>query len=207
MAELLNQVSTSDGYTDRCQLNPIGGVKRIAFSGAGGSFYATFWKPAPGQPGKFVEEEIERFYPGSTAGAVATGVNGVKFRSAVPGESAIITADMAFETDPEIYPGAPTTSVVVTPGGVITGQVNADGTIQAGSGFDVDHSGTGVYTITFHAAFGSNPTVLAAGKADATIPQVTDIGLSPTSVTIVVVSSAGGGLEDQPFNFVAFPTV
>ena len=43
---------------------------------------------------------------------------------------------------------------------IVRGSVNADGSIEAGSGFDVTHTATGLYYIDFNPAFNSFPTIV-----------------------------------------------
>jgi hypothetical protein len=44
---------------------------------------------------------------------------------------------------------------------IVSGCVNANGTIHSGSGFSVVHAGTGFYVVTFDEAFAAPPSVTA----------------------------------------------
>lgn len=89
---------------------------------------------------------------------------------------------------------------------VITGRVNADGTIAAGTGFAVNHTGTGKYTVTFGAAFPNVPTVTAVcvDAAGATVgielDSVAADGFNATTFTTVPADS------DRGWNFIAIAT-
>lgn len=117
--ETLDQVATANGYTNKCTLGPASGVSRIAWSeGDTGAFVAQFWRYVSwnddGTGNKYEFDPQEFPYPQSTNGAYATNVAGVRFRSAAAGTPATISAQLMFPTDPQVYSGAPTTSVVTT---------------------------------------------------------------------------------------------
>lgn len=93
----------------------------------------------------------------------------------------------------------------VTGGSVITGIVAANGTVTAGTGFTVNHSGTGIYVISFTTAFTSTPVVSAIagpGSPDASTTCVLTAAAAG-SVTIETIRQATGVLADSPFNFAA----
>lgn len=125
MGLVLDRVLTSDSYpqpgTGGAQFDPVGGVKQINWSeGGSGDFYAQFAVPMPGRPGKWQWEQFEHYYPLSTAGAFATTVYGVRFRSATAGMPATISADLIYANDPVIVSGAPTKTTALIPAGVAT---------------------------------------------------------------------------------------
>lgn len=118
MGLVLDRVATVDKYPPErsggAQFDPVGGVKQINWSEGGtGDFFAQFAVPIPKRPGKFQWEQFEHYYPLSNSGAFATGVYGVRFRSATLGTPATITADLIYENDPVIVTGAPTRTAVV----------------------------------------------------------------------------------------------
>lgn len=80
---------------------------------------------------------------------------------------------------------------------VISGRVNADGTIAAGSGFTVAHPGTGTYTITFTSAFAAAPAVVVSNNS-----VLTSIAAGPVAVGSVGVT-IGTPAQDGAFSFTA----
>jgi len=85
----------------------------------------------------------------------------------------------------------------------LTGRVNTDGTIAAGTGFTVSKT-TGVYTITFSAAYAETPVVLVSLVAGGD-EIIKTSGPSITGV-IVTTATAGGVLTNTAFAFAVFPT-
>lgn len=90
--------------------------------------------------------------------------------------------------------------------GPITGQVNSDGTIAAGTGFTVDHSaGAGLYDITFTTPFDETPTILATAfhSGIANFAMIS----SPTTASVrVTIKNDLGTVHSEDFDFVAFVT-
>ena len=85
---------------------------------------------------------------------------------------------------------------------MVRGTINADGTVQLGSGFTSTRNSLGTFAITFPTAFSNTPSV--------TTQIVTAAGFSFTRVSAATASSCTlqiittqGGLEDQPFSFIA----
>ena len=98
MADLLQNVTTRDAYTDSVQLGPAPQGKRVVFRNGEAGVYATFFLPAGHTP---VEEGTERYY-GPAAIVSAGGVCGLKVRSANPGTPSVINAELIYEGDPDI---------------------------------------------------------------------------------------------------------
>ena len=99
--------------------------------------------------------------------------------------------------------------VAPTPGSVrpITGQINADGSIAAGSGFTVAKGGTGTYTVTFTTAFAAVPTVVATVGPFATAGIIQAAVVTAVSTTAVSFNTLNGSnVVDRPFIFVAHTT-
>ncbi len=80
---------------------------------------------------------------------------------------------------------------------IVTGQVDSTGAINAGTGFTVNKTGTGVYDITFGTPFVAAPIVLAS----ATTNNIVAVTASSTTGFTATAFSA-----DRDFNFVAFGT-
>ncbi len=85
---------------------------------------------------------------------------------------------------------------------VVRGLVNADGTLNSGSGFAVSGDGAGTYTITFTRLFGSLPIVVATSvNGTNIIPSVSGATTSGFQVKLYPVGA--GGLTTGPFMFTA----
>lgn len=89
--------------------------------------------------------------------------------------------------------------------GPITGQINADGTTAAGTGFASSSGGTGLYTITFTTPFAAAPTVVATAF-DSTGSRVAHIVSVSTTSAVIQIRQGGGTVNDMSFHFVAFTT-
>ncbi len=85
---------------------------------------------------------------------------------------------------------------------VLRGVINGNGTIAGGTGFTVNHAGTGLYDITFTAAFAAPPAIVAMATTEDRTVSATS--LLAGSVRIVVESlGSGNPLVDRPFAFIA----
>ena len=108
-----------------------------------------------------------------------------------------------FQQNPPIIPVA---NIQGLPN-VVTGSVNANGSIAAGSGFTVSHGGTGVYTVTFGTgrAFSADPNVklTVAANQPMSSPELTAV--SGSAFTAVFVDP-GNVAADCAFQFEARPT-
>lgn len=86
--------------------------------------------------------------------------------------------------------------------GNLTGIIAANGTITAGSGFTVNHSGTGVYVLTFSPALSATPVFVPFAFGGNTA-EIT-VAATVSAVTINVLSgSLAGSLTDGVWNFYA----
>lgn len=86
---------------------------------------------------------------------------------------------------------------------MIRGAVAANGTINVGEGFTVNHSGTGVYVITFTNAFASNPVVVACLRGTAASGDFVQLAsFSTTACQINVIDNSVSPI-DEPFTFIA----
>lgn len=84
----------------------------------------------------------------------------------------------------------------------LTGRINSDGTIAAGSGFTCVHTALGEYTVTFTAPFSVAPLVVVTGVGAGFTSQ--SWGVSPSTTAVVVYGQTGGiGPTNQAFDFYA----
>jgi hypothetical protein len=88
----------------------------------------------------------------------------------------------------------------------ITGQVSNAGAVVAGSGFTAASAGTGLYTVTFTAAFAVNPTVIVTAVMDSNQRVANLLNLATTSFDVNTRNDAGS-LANGAFHFVAYVTV
>ncbi|MGH2901717.1 MAG: hypothetical protein ACRDMZ_23790, partial [Solirubrobacteraceae bacterium] len=92
---------------------------------------------------------------------------------------------------------------------IIRGSVNANGTIAGGTGFTVNRTGAGLYTITFTTPFvGDQSTVASSEFGAGAAPTFVHLNGSGTaSLQSVRVVDAAGVLTDALFRFVAIGTM
>ncbi|HEY2936737.1 MAG TPA: hypothetical protein VGJ25_09055 [Gaiellaceae bacterium] len=208
--QTLPLAQTSDIYTDACELVELGAV-RIRYVVANASVYVELMPRNPHGSGEdtflgefLVTPEVNGY----------DDVMGIRFRSAIPGSPALVVAQSFLEGDPTPVGGVPFLSTLTSQGqikpagAVITGRVNSNGTIAAGSGFTVNRTGVGVYVVAFTPALADVPLILAA----LTIGAVSGGGV----FTLDTITAAGftitthGNLDlpappnsDMSFNFTA----
>lgn len=122
---------------------------------------------------------------------IYTNVVGFDAKDLTSGTHATILATLTeSDRDPVTPGGVQLTGTLsaggqVGTGGRLTGIVNANGTIAGGTGFTVAHAGTGLYNVTFTAAFAQIPVMLITLLTD---PQV---GGSAIVGGVVALSTAG----------------
>ena len=86
---------------------------------------------------------------------------------------------------------------------VVAGRVSAGGSVDAGSGFSVNRTGTGRYTITFSTAFSSAPFV-CANLRDASPPRnIYTTSFSNTNFTVAINKNSDDTAVDVAFGFIA----
>jgi hypothetical protein len=91
---------------------------------------------------------------------------------------------------------------------VIAGVVNGNGT-SYGSGFQVSHPSTGEYVITINSGvFKACPVINVTPAGGNTSPPLANLysygcGASGVSMTVLIVGSTNGSLEDNAFHFTA----
>lgn len=96
--------------------------------------------------------------------------------------------------------------IKVTPPRIITGRVTGAGVIVAGTGFTVNRTGAGSYTITFTTAFAAVPIVLPELVAVSAGRNVQPSGATANGVTIITFDVPGGPAVDADFQFLAYAT-
>lgn len=205
MADYINNVAAGDAYTAACTIGPDFDANFVVLTIANNPALLQF---AVGVVGNWRWTDEREFFSIPQSFRVGNVV-GVRVRNANAGSVARVLAVLAGGDDPDFQSGMPFAGILSATGGIsvtggLTGIVNANGTIAAGSGFTVNHTGTGVYVITFTNPFTTTPVVLvtpivAVGNAEAFVTAV-----SPNSVTIEIFGGAG---VDEPFNFIAQPVV
>ena len=96
----------------------------------------------------------------------------------------------------------------------ISGNVNADGTLQSGAGFNISKEGTGLYLISFLRPFLSEPAVVATPNYPGWNDFDSDGGETTVSCVVVALdrnrvkikTSEGGTAADGNFSFIASGT-
>lgn len=129
-------------------------------------------------------------------------LGGIRFKSAVPGTPAQVFGVFYKKDESALLAGSEFAATVSSSGGItsggtmITGRVNANGTIAAGTGFTVAWNGVSTYTITFTTPFAAIPVVLWQATAGST-----QFALTTVTVSGFVAVTQGGAPSD--FNFIA----
>jgi hypothetical protein len=102
--------------------------------------------------------------------------------------------------------GVNANNLFVTGGGdnlrIVRGTVNSDGTIASGSGFTVNHTGTGVYAVTFTTAFTDTPAVTATAITDG-VTSLDTLASGSFGCGVHAGSIVGGNRADRQFSFIA----
>jgi hypothetical protein len=90
---------------------------------------------------------------------------------------------------------------------IVRGVVNSDGTIISGSGFTINHGGTGAYAIKFNQAFSDTPavTVTIGRNSSNTFTPLYPIyyGAGLGEVDLYLLNSNGAFVTDASFHFIA----
>lgn len=90
---------------------------------------------------------------------------------------------------------------VTTGGSAITGWVRSDGVILGGTGFTVNHTGTGRYTVTYDTPFASTPLLLLT--SDGNFASIFSVSESNALANIGINAVVGGAALDGNFWFEA----
>jgi hypothetical protein len=88
---------------------------------------------------------------------------------------------------------------------IVRGAVFSDGNIQAGSGFSVTPTATGIYTVTFSQPFTSMPVIAATARSSPTqsVMNLANIDNVTSTSFQVRVTWLSGSLQKGPFHFIA----
>ncbi|MFN0149437.1 MAG: hypothetical protein ACKVU1_01835 [bacterium] len=87
---------------------------------------------------------------------------------------------------------------------IIRGRVSAAGGLLGGSGFTVERTALGNYTVTFSQAFTGIPTVTATTVRDLNLSDIIAIDqVTSAAVSFDVINDAVNGFVDTPFHFTA----
>jgi hypothetical protein len=82
---------------------------------------------------------------------------------------------------------------------IVRGDVRGDGTILRGAGFTCQHSGGGLYDLTFTPPFSAPPSVTATAHTDRLAFQASFF-LTSSSTRIITAFPGGGGFTDTDFS-------
>lgn len=125
------------------------------------------------------------------------GVTGFTAKDSVAGTHGRLIADLSEPQDPIGTVGVPIGSGGnQIGGGVIAGAVNANGTVNRGTGFSSSRVSAGVYDVTYTTAFAATPIVLATPVASQQLFMVSNETTSGFRATF-------GPPADNQFNFTA----
>jgi Regulator of chromosome condensation (RCC1) repeat len=140
--------------------------------------------------------------PGGTelVSIVNSGINygEIGIGTTSPGARLDVRGDIKLGSSGQYYAAATSESSSLR---VVRGQVNNLGTILTGTGFTVNHTATGGYTITFSPAFGGTPVVVATVQHG--IAQMATVSSPSASVVYIDTWNADGTASDQYFQFIA----
>ena len=135
-------------------------------------------------------------------------IGGLAFRSAVIGVPAQVFGTLFYPGEATLEAASAFDTVVsssgaISPGGQMTGRVNTDGTIAAGTGFTVIKGTAGRYRVLFNTAFASAPVALAiAFSGAARFVELTNITAAEAEFLVWTTAPA---LQDGAFTFLVTP--
>jgi hypothetical protein len=206
MPNPLNNIAVPDQYTDACTISYVWGARGGSFLVANASVYVQL------QYGKHGEESwTDEYAITPTTGAIEPGTIGIRFRNYVAGTVARVGASITPPQQPGVQIGSSFDSTLSSTGGltppaggaVITGLVGSTGTIIAGAGFAVVHTGTGTYDITYTTAFATTPVVVATGQAAGTNQRNAMITAQSATGFSIIILQGNASPQDSAFNFLA----
>lgn len=87
----------------------------------------------------------------------------------------------------------------------VRGIISTTGTITAGTGFTVVHTGTGIYTITFSPVLPSIPSVIPTAANTISATAVVSSTTPTTTTAIINTFNLAGTATDEIFHFIAYP--
>lgn len=197
----LAKVNCADDYSNAATIEGVSASNGGWFNVSGNDAFVELEYGPPGQR----QWKTEELVPVGTAGGngvIAPGTTGIRFRNAVAGSVAVVSAGIATHDEPPLTLQA-SGQAASTKSSVITGIIPAAGTTPtAGTGFTYTHTnGTGIYVFTFTTAFVARPVILCtANEAALLFFQVSAISASGFTVTI---TNSVGATNDHAFNFTA----
>lgn len=197
MRASLNNATTADTYTDANTLR-LPRTRRIGLQVANAAVVYQLDESEEGK-GQWTDEA----FLAPVVGNIARLCSGIRFRSALAGTPAQVTCELLDDDGADSLSAF--TSIVGADGAVstgptmITGRVNADGTIAGGTGFTVAFNGLDTYTITFTTPYAAIPAVVV----HTTNGTLQGTGLSGVTASQFVVKTPGA--TAAPFNFLAVP--
>ena len=199
MPNPLNTVTVPNNYTDACSIQYV-------YGGKGGTFAITdadvFYQIQYGRLGAEFWTDEAILQPGG--GSIEPGAIGVRFRNAVSGVIATVSARIS----PPGQPGLTQGFAAVAASTMITGVIPALGVAPtAGTGFSYTHTnGTGVYVFTFSTAFSAAPLILTTIGPEAAADRGAIVTVRSTTGFTVTCHGAGG-IGDDAFMFVAMEVI
>lgn len=192
----ITSVGCGDGYTTAATIEGQWPSSGGAFDVDSQSVFLEMQYGPPQTNGGWTQEILKG--PG-TGYQLPPGCSGIRFRNATAGKTATVTAAIAGNQEGVPTGGYPqqTTSTM------ITGRVNSDGTIAAGTGFSVAVIGTGHFRVTFTTAFASTPTIVCTISQQSGNSPVASHGSESAASFDVFTNNEGSSL---PFDFIAQAT-
>lgn len=184
-----NNKQTADAYTNGLTIDGVEGSNGGSADIQGANVFYALEGPILGS---WTEDTLAR--PGTLQ--IYPGTMGIRFKSAVAGSPATVSARIAGKAEPLAQVSA-SASAATAPGDVLTGIVASNGTIVAGSGFTVNRTGVGTYVVAYTPPFAARPVVVGS---------VVNSGNSRTFTTQTETASGctvitNAGASDEAFNF------
>jgi hypothetical protein len=102
-------------------------------------------------------------------------------------------------TEVKVADGNLYSSAADAPLRIVRGYVNANGTIDSGSGFTVTHTVVGLYTIYFATPFTARPAVVVSPDGVGLLPVVSPGGIAAN----VILATTSNSQTDSSFSFIA----
>jgi hypothetical protein len=162
VADYINNVAAGDQYTPACTIGPNFSCNNVVLTIANNAALMQFAVGAEGNWRWTDEREFLSIPQSFRVGNVV----GVRVRNAQAGQVARVLAVLAGgDGDPDFQSGQPfvgilTPSGTIVPANVVTGIVEADGSINSGTTFTAVQNATGDYSVTFKTPFAALPVIL-----------------------------------------------
>ena len=210
MPNPISGIACADNYTDEATIGPLTmGSNGGYFIIADNDVFMQLGYKEQGRGVSDIQWMPETHVPLGN-GVFYKGTYSARFRNFTPGNVATVSGGLATPTQPLFTISA---GGIATPSvsNMITGGVNANGSIAAGTGFTVNHSGTGIYVISFNTAYSSPPNiqvtlVTANTGSNAAVANLVT-GWTGSSFTVRTIATGTGTLTDLEFTFLAQASV